>query len=221
MAVGEPVPPDAERFLGTVLFTDVVGSTELLAQMGDAKYRDLRAAHEREVRLHVEAAGGRLLNVIGDGTISLFHGPTRAVGAAADISRAADRMGLPVRAGVHTGELERSGLDVTGMTVHIGARINALAAPGEVLVSSTVRDLVVGSGLAFVDRGTHELKGVPGQWGVFALADTSKRPAELPDEPSLETALDRAALRTARTAPRAMRVALRVGNAVQRRRARA
>jgi class 3 adenylate cyclase/pimeloyl-ACP methyl ester carboxylesterase len=220
MATGFPASSDAERFLGTVLFTDLVGSTELLARVGDARYRDLRAAHERQVRLHVEEADGRLLNVIGDGTISLFDGPTRAVRAAVAISADAAGMGVQVRAGVHTGELEHAGHDVTGMSVHIGARISALAAPGEVLVSSTVRDLVVGSGLDFVDRGTHELKGVPGSWSVFALAGSVDRPAELPAERSLETALDRAALRTARTAPGATRAAIRLGNAMQRYRAR-
>jgi class 3 adenylate cyclase len=165
--------------------------------------------------------GGRLVNVIGDGTISLFDGPTRAVRAAEEIRRAADELEVSVRFGVHTGELERTGNDVTGMSVHIGARINALAGPGEVLVTGTVRDLVVGSDLSFVERGIHQLKGVPGRWTVYALAGTSESSAELPAEPSLETALDRAALRTARTAPRVMRAALRVGNAVQRRRARA
>jgi class 3 adenylate cyclase len=221
MATGTPDRSDADRFLGTVLFTDLVASTELLARIGDARYRDLRATHERQVRLHVEEAGGRLVNVIGDGTISLFDGPTRAVRAAEQIRRAADELDIKVRFGVHTGELERAGHDVTGMSVHIGARINALAAPGEVLVSSTVRDLVVGSGLTFVERGMQDLKGVPGQWAVYALADTSTPPTDLPAGPSLETAFDRAALRTARSAPRAMRLALRVGNAVQRRRARA
>jgi class 3 adenylate cyclase/pimeloyl-ACP methyl ester carboxylesterase len=221
MATGVPHSSEAERFLGTVLFTDLVGSTELLARLGDAHYRDLRAAHEREVRLHVEAAGGRLLNVIGDGTISLFDGPTRAIRAAVQIAGAAAALGVQVRAGVHTGELERAGHDVTGMSVHIGARISALAGPGEVLVSSTVRDLVLGSGLSFTDRGAHELKGVPGSWAVFALSAASDSPAELPAEQSIETVLDRAALRTARTAPRAMRYALRVGIAMQRRRPRA
>jgi class 3 adenylate cyclase len=202
-----------------VLFTDLVSSTDLLARIGDAEYRDLRAAHERQVRLAVAEAGGRLINVIGDGTISMFDGPTRAVRAAADICRAAAAAGLQVRAGVHTGELERSGSDVTGLTVHIGARITALARAGEVLVSSTVRDLVAGSGLVFDDRGSYELKGVPGRWGLAALA-IGGEPVRLPDEPLLRTPLDRAALRTARTAPGLVRTALRIGNALQRYRAR-
>ena len=125
-----------------------------------------------------------------------------------------------MRAGVHTGELERTGRDFTGLSVHIGARVGAMAMPDEVLVSRTVYDLVAGSGLAFVERGEHTLKGVPGSWDLYALA-AADQPAMLPAETSLETSLDRAALRTARTAPRAMRAALRVGNALQRYRSRA
>ena len=221
VATGLPHRPDADRFLGTVLFTDMVASTELLARIGDSRYRDLHGAHERQVRLRVEESGGRLLNVTGDGTLSLFDGPTNAVRCAADICRDAAELGIAVRAGVHAGELERTAHDVTGISAHIGARICALAAPGEVLVSSTVRDLVAGSGLGFTDRGVRELKGVPGRWSVHALADADAEPLELPAERSIATPLDRAALRTARTAPRAVRAAMRVGNAVQRRRARA
>jgi hypothetical protein len=125
-----------------------------------------------------------------------------------------------VRAGVHTGELERSGRDFTGLSVHIGARVGALAMANEVLVSRSVHDLVAGSGLTFVERGEHTLKGVPGSWHLYRLA-AADPPAILPSERSLETPLDRVALRTARTAPRAIRAALRVGNALQRHRARA
>ena len=220
LATGQPARPDANRFLGTVLFTDVVASTELVVRIGDARYRDLHAAHQRQVRMSVEKAGGRLVNVTGDGTFSLFDGPTRAVRCAEELCRSAAELDIAVRAGVHTGELERTGHDVTGLTVHIGARIAALAQPGEVLVSSTVRDLVLGSGLAFSDRGAHQLKGVPGEWSLCALSAVDDRSNELPAEPTLETALDRAALRTARTAPQVIRTAMRVGNAVQRYRAR-
>jgi class 3 adenylate cyclase/pimeloyl-ACP methyl ester carboxylesterase len=220
MATGAEQRDEADRFLGTVMFTDLVASTELLARVGDARYRELRSAHERQVRLRVEEAGGRLVNVTGDGTLSLFDGPTRAVRSADEICRAANDLGVQVRVGIHTGELERTGHDVTGMAVHIGARIASLAGPGEVLVSSTVRDLVVGSGLTFTDRGSEQLKGVPGRWALCALAGTGSQPAILPEERSLETALDRAALRTARTAPRAMRTAMRVGNTLQHLRAR-
>jgi len=120
---------------------------------------------------------------------------------------------------VHTGELERTGRDFTGLSVHIGARVGATAMPNEILVSRTVRDLVAGSGLAFVERGEHTLKGVPGSWDLYALA-AADQPAILPTESSLQTPLDRLALRTARTAPRAIRAASRVGNALQRYRTR-
>jgi class 3 adenylate cyclase len=221
VATGQPRRPDADRFLGTVLFTDVVASTELLARLGDAQYRDLHAAHARHVRLSVERAGGRLVNVTGDGTFSLFDGPTRAVRCADEIRRAAGELGIDIRAGVHTGELERTGVDVAGLTVNIGARISALAGPGEVLVSSTVRDLVLGSGLGFADRGPQQLKGVPGERVICALTSVDGEQVHLPTERSLATPLDRAALRTARTAPRVARTAMRVGNALQRYRARA
>ncbi|MDT4917386.1 MAG: hypothetical protein QOH89_2086 [Pseudonocardiales bacterium] len=215
-ATGVPHPVDADRFLGTVLFTDLVASTELLARIGDAEYRDLHAAHEREVRLLVEQAGGRLIHVTGDGTLSLFTGPTKAVRCADEIRRSAVGMGLHVRIGVHTGELERVPGDVSGLNVHIGARIGSLAQPDEVLVSSTVRDLVAGSGLAFTDRGLHRLKGVPGHWSLAALTGVHKRPEVPPSGPPHVRPLDRAALRTARAAPRATRAALRLGNAMQR-----
>ena len=219
-ATGARRSPDADRFLGTMLFTDVVGSTELLARIGDAEYRALRATHERHVRLEVERSGGRLVSVTGDGTFSLFDGPTDAVRCADEIRKAAEKLGISVRAGVHTGELERTGRDFTGLSVHVGARVGAMAVANEVLVSRAVYDLVAGSGLAFVKRGEHTLKGVPGSWHLYALA-AAEQPATLPAERSLETPLDRAVLSTARSAPRAMRAVLRVGNALQRYRSRA
>lgn len=220
MATGVPHHPDAERFFGTVLFTDLVGSTELLARVGDSQYRDVRAAHERQVRMLVEEAGGRLVHVTGDGTLSVFSGPTRAVRCAHEICGSARHLGLRVRAGVHTGELERVPGDVSGLSVHIGARINSLAEPDEVLVSSTVRDLVTGSGLAFADRGVHQLKGVPGEWTLAGLTGVGERPVVLSATPDRPRPLDRAALRTARAMPNATRAALRLGNAMQRYRAR-
>lgn len=171
------------------------------------------------MRLQVEHSGGRLINVTGDGTFSLFDGPTHAVRCADEIRKSAEELGISVRAGVHAGELERSGRDLTGLSVHVGARVGAMAMPNEVLVSRTVRDLVAGSGLAFVDRGSHTLKGVPGRWHVYALA-AADQPMVLPIERSLETPFDHVALRSARTAPRAVRAALRAGNALQRYRAR-
>jgi len=208
------------RALGSLLFTDIVGSTELLSRIGDASYSTLRSAHERQVHLAVETAGGRLVKVMGDGTLSVFDAPARAVRCAATIREEAADLGLSVRAGVHTGEVERIGPDVAGMTVHIAARVAAAASPGEILVSGTVRDLVIGSGLMFEERGVRDLKGVPGSWSLYALR-TVDRPAVVIDEAaSMQTLADRAALAVARRAPRAMRTMMRVGNSIQRTRLR-
>ena len=218
-ATGTAPETDADRFLGTVLFTDVVGSTELLATMGDTDYRSLRNTHERQVRHEVERRGGRLIKVVGDGTMSVFEGPTKAVRAAEAICSQAASLGIAVRAGVHSGEVERAGFDVHGMSVHIGARVADAAAGGEVLVSRTVRDLVVGSGLEFESRGEHSLKGVPDTWELYALSGAGGR-AAIPAaaEGPTPTAMDRMALTSARRAPRAARAAVRLGNAWQRRR---
>jgi class 3 adenylate cyclase len=221
VATGRRHHADADRFLGTALFTDVVSSTELLATVGDAKYQDMRAAHERLVRVTTEESGGRLLSVMGDGTLSVFDGPTTAVRCAESICRDAQANGMPVRCGVHTGEMQRDGMNVTGMTVHIGARVGSAAGPGEVLVSRTVHDLVVGSGLTFASRGEHELKGVQGAWELFALTDAGAQPEDLPEESSMQTPVDKMVLQTARTAPAFVRAAVRLGNAIERRRARA
>ena len=219
VATGSWPAADADRFLGTVLFTDVVGSTELLARVGDASYRDLRAAHEGRVRLAVEENGGRLVNVSGDGTLSVFESPRDAVTCAGTVNKQARDDGLTVRCGVHSGDLERDGLNVTGMTVHIGARVGAAAEPGEVLVSSTVRDLLIGAGLEFTGRGAHELKGVPGSWRLYSTNDTARTTSVAMDD-SLQTLVDRFAVRGARHAPRAARAALRLAGAWERIRAR-
>ncbi|MEO6472238.1 MAG: adenylate/guanylate cyclase domain-containing protein [Aeromicrobium sp.] len=220
VATGTHHSADTDRFLGTVLFTDVVASTELLSNVGDAKYREMRSGHERLVRLAVENAGGELVAVTGDGTLSVFDGPSKAVRCAETICREAEDLGIAVRAGIHTGELEGDGASVTGMTVHIGARVGAAAGPGEVLVSRTVHDLVVGSGLRFASRGEHELKGVPGHWELFAVTHAGEQVDIVLSERSIETTMDRAVLLGARRAPALSRAALRMGNAVQRRRAR-
>ena len=220
VATGAAHSADADRFLGTVLFTDVVSSTELLAQVGDAEYRDLRSAHERQVRLAVETRGGRLLTVTGDGTLSVFDGPTQAVRCAETICREAEESGIAVRAGIHTGELERDGINVTGLAVHTGARVAGAAGPGQVLVSRTVRDLVAGSGLTFDSLGEHQLKGIPETWELFAVTGTNEQPATAVREESIQTPMDRLAVQTARKAPGLLRAALRMGNAIQRRRVR-
>ena len=220
VVTGATHSPDADRFLGTVLFTDIVSSTELLSRVGDSAYREFRESHEREVRTAIETGGGSLLTVTGDGTMSVFESPTAAVRCAEKICREAATAGVEVRAGIHTGELERDATNVTGLTVHIGARVGAAAEPGQVLVSRTVHDLVAGSGLTFASRGSHELKGISGSWELFALAHAGEQPENLPRERSMQTQMDKMVVQTARRAPGFVRAAVRLGNAIERRRAR-
>ena len=160
---GEP-----DRVLVTVLFTDIVGSTELASEMGDRRWRDLLDRHDEAIRRVLARFRGREIDTAGDGFLATFDGPGRAVRAAQAIRDAVRGMGLDVRVGLHTGEVELVGSDVRGIAVHIGARVSAEAGAGEVLVSNTVKDLVAGSGIEFEDRGAHELKGVPGEWRLFA-----------------------------------------------------
>lgn len=160
--------PDTDRALATVLFTDIVGSTERAAELGDLEWKDLLAAHNARVREQLARYAGREIGTTGDGFLAIFDGPARGVRCALALADALRPLGLEVRAGAHTGEIEMAGDDVRGLAVHIAARIAALAGPGEVLVSRTVRDLVAGSGLTFRDRGTHHLKGVPDEWPLFA-----------------------------------------------------
>ncbi|HEX5762791.1 MAG TPA: adenylate/guanylate cyclase domain-containing protein [Solirubrobacterales bacterium] len=166
--VGSRRAHEPERALATVLFTDVVGSTELAARLGDRRWRDLLERHDALVRRQLKVHRGREVKTMGDGFLATFDGPARAIRCACSIRDALAEIEIEVRAGIHTGEVELIGDDVGGMAVNIGARIGALAGPGEVLVSSTVRELVVGSGLEFEERGTHTLKGAPGEWRVFA-----------------------------------------------------
>ena len=168
---GHRVALAPDRVLATVLFTDIVRSTEQAAAVGDGRWRDLLAAHNTVIRNELGRFRGVEVDTAGDGFLATFDGPARAIRCAQEIGRSVQQLGLEVRAGVHTGELERVGANVAGIAVHIGARIAALAGPGEVLVSGTVRDLVAGSGLVFVDRGLHQLKGVPGEWRVFAATE--------------------------------------------------
>ena len=219
VVTGSTPSADAGRFLGTVLFTDVVSSTELLTEVGDASYRELRSDHERLVRLAVETGGGRLVKVLGDGTMSLFESPSKAVRCAERISREAEEAGVVVRCGVHTGEIERDGIDITGLTVRIAARVESAAGPGEILVSRTVHDLTAGSGLMFTSRGDHDLKGIPGPWELFALTRAGQA-GSLPVEASIEKPIDKLAIHTARRAPQLLRAVSRMSNAVERRRAR-
>jgi class 3 adenylate cyclase len=161
---------DVDRVLSTVVFTDIVASTETASRLGDKKWRGLLDDHDRLVRQEVERHRGQLIKTTGDGALATFDGPARAVRSAQSIADGVRRLGIEVRAGVHPGEVELRGDDVGGLGVHIGARVSALAGPGQVLVSRTVVDLVAGSGLAFADAGTHALKGVPGDWALFAVA---------------------------------------------------
>jgi class 3 adenylate cyclase len=162
---------DVQRPLLTVLFTDICAGTELAAQLGDKRWRDLLATHHAAVRREVERFDGREVKTIGDGFLVVFEGaPSRAVRCAGAIVGATSALGVAVRCGLHTGECELMGDDVGGMAVHIAARVSALAAPGEVLASGTTYGTVVGAGLRFKDRGSHTLKGVPGPWPLFALS---------------------------------------------------
>lgn len=160
--------PEPDRVLATVMFADIVGSTQHLARMGDRQWKDLLTSHYELVRRELGHARGRLVAISGDGVMATFDGPGRAVRCAVAIAHAARALGLEVRTGLHAGEIELFGDDVAGMAVHIAARISALAEPGETLVSSTVKDLLVGSGIEFESRGEHHLKGVPEPWRLFA-----------------------------------------------------
>src|SRR6516162_911143 len=159
-----------DRVLATVLFTDIVDSTQRAATMGDRDWHALLDAHDAVVRSQLARFRGREVNTAGDGFLAMFDGPQRAIRCAMAIRDAVQALGIQVRAGLHTGECEVRGDDIGGIGVHIGARVSALAGANDVLVSSTLRDLVIGSGLEFEERGAHKLKGVPGEWHLFAVA---------------------------------------------------
>ena len=160
---------DEDRVLATVLFTDIVDSTRRAAEVGDRAWRALLDAHNAVVRAQLSRYRGREVKTTGDGFLAIFDGPQRAIRCAISIGEAVQALGIEVRAGLHTGECELREGDLGGIAVHIGARVCDLAGPGEVLVSGTLRDLVVGSGLKFDEHGVHELKGVPGEWRLFAV----------------------------------------------------
>ena len=160
--------PVTDRVLTTVLFTDIVESTQRAIELGDTKWRELQQAHHQRVRACLNQYRGREIDTAGDGFLATFDGPARAVRCAAAIMQGLSDLGIIIRAGAHTGEVEVAGDGISGIAVHVGARIAALAAPSEILVSATVKDLVPGSGLRFEERGTHALKGVPGQYALFA-----------------------------------------------------
>ena len=165
---GSRAPVAVDRVLATVLFTDIVGSTERAAALGDQRWRDLLDKHHATIRRNLARFRGHEVKTTGDGFLATFDGPARGVRCACAITEEIKPLGIEIRAGLHTGECEVIGDDVGGIAVHIGARVAALAGACEVLVSSTVKDLVAGSGLRFVDRGSRSLKGIPGEWRIFA-----------------------------------------------------
>ncbi|WP_183099718.1 adenylate/guanylate cyclase domain-containing protein [Nocardioides pelophilus] len=218
-AVHEP-----DRALVTVVFTDIVGSTDLAGRLGDARWRALLERHDAFVTHEVDRAGGHVVKSLGDGMLARFDGPARALRAARRIvTSSMAEVGVEVRAGVHTGECEIRGDDLGGMAVHIGARVAAKAAGGEVLVSSAVRDLVFGSPIGFEDRGDHELKGVPGRWRLLAVTDAESAPqapapaaayAIAPNGPSSRTS-DRAVARMAKVGSANPKVGRQLGRALR------
>jgi class 3 adenylate cyclase len=221
----EPVADEMERFvtgsvhraepdrvLTSVLFTDIVASTERAAELGDGAWREVLGRHDALVDRVVGECGGRVVKHIGDGALSAFDGPAKAIRCAEALREGVTELGIELRAGVHTGECEVIGDDLGGLGVHIGARVGALAGPGEVVVSNTVKELVVGSGMQFADRGEHELKGVPGSWRVYALGDGRAPSAPLDGAAGYMRRSDRAAVSLARRIPRTMRFGARLAS---------
>jgi class 3 adenylate cyclase/pimeloyl-ACP methyl ester carboxylesterase len=170
---GAPPAPALDRILATVLFTDIVNSTDLAARLGDQRWLELRAAHDRLVRTELNRYRGNEVTTTGDGFVATFDGPARAVKCASDIAGGVRSLGMKVRAGLHCGEVEIQDGQIAGIAVHIAARVMALAGDGQVLVSGTVKDLVVGSTIRFADRGLHQLRGVPGDWRLFEVTGLS------------------------------------------------
>jgi class 3 adenylate cyclase len=166
---GTRSPAEPDRVLATVMFTDIADSTRRAAELGDRGWGDLVGRHDQLIRRQLERYRGREVKTMGDGFLATFDGPARGIRAAVDARNAVRELGIEIRAGLHTGEVEVMGGDVRGIAVNIGARVGSAAEPGEVLVSRTVTDLVAGSGIKFADRGVHALKGVPGEWQLYAV----------------------------------------------------
>lgn len=199
------------RVLATVMLTDIAGSTKRGAEIGDTAWKALRERHDAMVRQQLPRFGGRELKQTGDGFLAVFDGPARAVDCAEAVTEAVRELDLELRIGIHTGECEVIGDDITGMAVNIAARIGGLAEPSEILTSSTVRDLVVGSHLRFVDAGSHELKGVPGKWRIFRVAEAATGDGPpLVDSRHQASGSDRIARRAARHAPGLIRGLVRM-----------
>jgi class 3 adenylate cyclase len=179
---------EPDRALATILFTDIVSSTERAAEMGDQRWRAVVERHDEVIRAEIERYGGRSIKTLGDGFLAVFEGPAKAIRAARAMGDAARLLGIEIRAGVHTGECERRGEDLSGIAVNVAARIVAHAGAGEVLVSSTVRELVLGSGIEFIERGTYTLKGVPDEWHLFSVTGDGRTDARAVSEVSPEVA---------------------------------
>lgn len=198
---------EPNRVLTSVLFTDIVGSTTRAAELGDRAWRELLERHDELVERTVSEHGGRVVKHIGDGALSAFDGPAMAMRCAEALNEGIAELGIHLRSGIHTGECELIGEDLGGLAVHIGARVGALAGPGEIVVSSTVKELVIGSDMQFTDRGEHELKGVPGSWHLYTLGKQRTPLAELDGAAAYMRRSDRIAVTLARRMPRAMRLA--------------
>jgi pimeloyl-ACP methyl ester carboxylesterase/class 3 adenylate cyclase len=198
---------EPNRVMASILFTDIVASTTRAAELGDRAWREVLERHDAFVDRTVSEHGGRVVKHIGDGALSAFDGPAIAMRCAEALRDGASELGIELRGGIHTGECEAIGEDLGGLAVHIGARVSALAAPGEIVVSSTVKELVVGSDMQFSDRGEHELKGVPGSWHLYALGEERTPQVELDGAAGYMRRSDRVAVTLARRMPRAMRLA--------------
>jgi class 3 adenylate cyclase/pimeloyl-ACP methyl ester carboxylesterase len=201
-----------DRVLATVLFTDIVASTTRAAELGDRAWREVLERHDALVGRVVSEHGGRVVKHIGDGALSAFDGPATAIRCAEALRDGVAELDIELRGGIHTGECEAIGEDLGGLAIHIGARVGALAGPGEIVVSSTVKELVVGSDMQFSDRGEHELKGVPDSWRLYALGEERTTQVELDGTAGYMRRSDRVAVTLARRMPRAMRLAGRLAN---------
>jgi class 3 adenylate cyclase len=199
----------AHRVLMSVLFTDIVNSTARAMSEGDASWRRLLERHAEISQSTVVRGGGRVVKSTGDGVLATFPGPARAIACAQVLMRELREAGIPIRAGIHTGECEVIGDDIGGVAVHVGARVAAVAGQGEILVSSTTKDLVLGSGIEFDDRGDHDLKGVPEKWRLFAVGHRTSPPRVAPAAANM-TVADRLTVRMARRMPGALRAASRL-----------
>jgi class 3 adenylate cyclase len=203
---------EPDRVLATVLFTDIVASTTRAAELGDRAWREVLERHDALIGRVVSEHGGRVVKHIGDGALSVFDGPAMAMRCAEALRDGGAELGVELRSGIHTGECEAIGEDLGGLTVHIGARVSALAGPGEIVVSSTIKELVIGSDMQFSDRGEHELKGVPGSWHLYTLGEERIPRVELDGAAGYMRRSDRVVVTLARRMPRVARLAGRLAS---------